>query len=82
MSGILCRFCDCTIKKLGNQFVSTLMTKVRFQQIKNCLHCNGNSKMVAHGEENFDKLFKIRSPTTYLQSKFRDILMEREPLLA
>jgi len=56
------------------------MTRVLFEHITNYLHFNNDSKMVALGEETFDKLLKIRPPMTHLQSQFRDILtfpMER-----
>jgi len=32
------------------------------------------TKRITRGEENFDKLFKVRPPITHLQPKFRDIL--------
>jgi len=50
------------------------MTRVLFEHIKKYLLFNDDSKMVALGEETFDKVFKIRPPITHLPSKFRDIL--------
>ena len=72
---VLCLACACIgSKNLSIQYVNILMTSVRFEHITKYFHFNDNSKMVARGEENFDKLFKIRPPITHLQSKFRDVL--------
>jgi len=61
-------------KHLGIQYVSTSMTRILFEHITKYLHFNDDSKMVALGEEAFDKVFKIRPPITHLPSKFRDTL--------
>jgi len=50
------------------------MTRILFEHITKYLHFNDDSKMVALGEEAFDKVFKIRPPITHLPSKFRDTL--------
>jgi len=61
-------------KNLGIQYVNTSMTRVLFEHITKYLYFNDDSKMVALGEETFDKVFKLRPPITHLPSKFRDIL--------
>ena len=65
-------------KDLGVDHVSGLMSRARFEEIKRSLHFNDNSNMVARGDENFDKLFKIRPVVTHLQLKFRAIPMDQK----
>ncbi|XP_049304617.1 piggyBac transposable element-derived protein 1-like [Bactrocera dorsalis] len=45
---------------VGQEFVRTIMTCNRWENIKRFLHFNNNENMKSPGEDGFDKLFKVR----------------------
>ena len=55
--------------------VSDVVTRDRWEEIKRNKHFNENSTMPLPGDENYDKLYKVRPLITYLQTKFRNIPM-------
>ena len=46
--------------------VSDVFTRDRWEEIKRNMHCNDNSTMPFPGDENYDKLYKVRPHITYL----------------
>lgn len=51
--------------------VSSVMSRDRWEEIKRYLHCNDNSSQLPLGDQNRDKLFKVRPVIDHLQKKFR-----------
>ncbi|KAJ2952354.1 hypothetical protein O0L34_g4640 [Tuta absoluta] len=54
---------------LGVPEIAETMTLQRFQKISKYLHVNDNEKMPRRGEENFDKLYKIRTLLDQINQK-------------
>ena len=48
----------------GNNGIKRTMTKNRFEEIRQFFHLNNSSEEPAHGEENFDRLYKCRPALT------------------
>ena len=57
----------------GNDRICNIMSRNRFEQVKRFVHFNDNTAMPVRGEQNFDKLFKVRPLVTHLCQKFNDI---------
>ena len=49
---------------IGNDEIKQTMTKNRFEEICQFFHLNNSSEEPAHGEENFDRLYKCRPALT------------------
>lgn len=53
--------------------VSKVMTLHRFLRILRYIHLNDNSKMSKRGENNYDKLYKLRPFSEFLKKRFLEI---------
>ena len=60
-------------RQLGVAHISNVMSRERFEQIKKFIHFNDNALMVPPGDDNFDRLFKVRPLLNHLQLKFNNI---------
>ncbi|XP_050328491.1 piggyBac transposable element-derived protein 4-like [Bactrocera neohumeralis] len=54
---------------VGQEFVRTIMTCNRWENIKRFLHFNNNEDMKSPGEDGFDKLFKVRPLLNKIREK-------------
>lgn len=57
--------------------VCQVFSRDRWEEIKSKLHFSDNSKMPQRGEDNFDKLYKLRPVLDYLCIKFNSIPMDQ-----
>ena len=64
-------------RQLGVAHISNVMSRERFEQIKKFIHFNDNAHMVPPGDDNFDRLFKVRPLLNHLQLKFNNIPMDQ-----
>ena len=64
-------------RQLGVAHISNVMSRERFEQIKKFIHFNDNALMVPPGDDNFDRLFKVRPLLNHLQLKFNNIPMDQ-----
>lgn len=53
--------------------ISKVMSLRRFLLILRFLHLNDNSQMPKRGEDNYDKLYKLRPMITFLQNKYQEL---------
>ncbi|XP_047138748.1 piggyBac transposable element-derived protein 2-like [Hydra vulgaris] len=57
--------------------VRKTMTKNRFEEIRRYLHFNGNTKMPAQRDFNFDPIFKMRPIIEYFNIRFQSVPMSQ-----
>ena len=57
-------------------FVTNVMSRNRFEEIKKCIHFSDNSKAPKRDEEGFDKLYKIRPLLDKIRACFNAIPMD------
>ena len=55
--------------------VSYILSRRRFEEIKRFIHFNNNSRMAPSGDDNFDRLFKVRPLLDHLREKYNSITM-------
>lgn len=53
--------------------IADVMSRNRFDKLRNYLHLNDNTRMKARNEENYDKLFKVRPLIDSLKENFSKI---------
>ena len=62
---------------LNCAWVSSVMPQTRFLKLSQYLHLRDNTGMPQHGEENFDRLYKLRPILDELPGRFRDVYRPR-----
>ena len=55
--------------------VSDILSRRQFEEIKRFIHFNNNSRMAPSGDDNFDRLFKVRPLLDHLREKYNSITM-------
>ena len=57
---------------LGNEGIKKIMTRNRFFEISKYLHFNDSTSEPKRGEDDYDRLYKIRPVLDYLKTKFQE----------
>ena len=55
---------------LGVPALAKIMARARFEEILRFLHLNDNTKMIAKGEQGYDKLFNVRPFIDFIRTNF------------
>jgi hypothetical protein len=58
---------------LGVPAVSNLITKTRFKNLTENIHCNDNTNAVPWGEAGYDRLHKLRPVSNALNSRLKEV---------
>ena len=67
---------------IGNEGIKKVMTKNRFEEITRFLHFNDSSVEPSHGDENYDRLYKVRPILTAFNDKMLAVYKPNSNILA